>query len=315
MNSLCRSILSGLILLMHGLAGSVASAQSDWPQKPLKVIVGYSAGGGTDTYARIVASLIHEELDGMPMVVINKPGAASMIALKHVVEQPRDGHTLVMQAVGAAISNELIDNSPAKFRDEFIAIGTLGQVPAVIAVPYDSPLQTLGDMIESAQANPDSLRYAHPGRTDFLTMGFEKTLSRHGIELQDVPFKGGAPAKAATVAGQVDMGLMNIQHLEGFESKLRGLAVLASNRSPIKDDVATMEEQGYDSVNVVSQYALFVRTGTPEEIVERLRNAVAAVVEKKGYKRLIKKAGLNDGYLDAEATQELVNATFASLSE
>lgn len=290
------------------------AAQADWPQKPIKMFVGFAAGGGTDTYARILASLIHEELDGAPMVVINKPGAASMITLKHVAQQNPDGYTLVMQAVAEVVTKEIGGESPVDFRKDLVAIGTLGLVPGILAVPYDSPFKTAKDLFDHAKANPGKLRWAHAGRGGLHHMAFENVLRQVGVEMSDVPFKGGAKAKAAVLGNQVDVGLMNIQHYSGFETKIRVLGVIDDERDPDEPDLPTLKEQGYDVTSMISPFGVYALAGTPDAVVTKLRAAVKAVTEKKGYKRLIKKAGLKDTYLSPEESEKLVDEMYTTLA-
>lgn len=291
------------------------SAKAEWPEKPIKVFVGFSAGGGTDTYARILASLIHEELNGMPMVVINKTGAASMIALKYVSEQKADGYTLVMQAVAEVVSKELNGESPVDFRKSMIPLGTLGLVPGILAVPYDSPYKTAKDLFDAAKKAPGKLRWSHAGRGGLHHMAFANVLKQVGVEMSDVPFKGGAKAKAAVVGGQVDAGLMNIQHYRGFESKLRVLGVVDDQRDGDEPELPTLKEQGYDVTPMISPFGVYAPVGTPSEAVEKLRTAIKAVTEKKGYKRLIKKASLKNTYRDPAATEALVGGMYKSLAQ
>ncbi len=309
-----KSFIVAAFTLVVGLGLSGTAAQAEWPEKPIKIFVGFGAGGGTDTYARIVASLIHEELDGTPMVVINKPGASGAIALKHVNSQAADGYTVLLAPVGPVVTTELLGKSDVNFREDMVAIGTLGKVPAALAVPFSSPHQTIADLVAHAKANPGSVRWANPSRTGLLGMGFLKVASQLEIDVEDVPFNGGGPTKAAIVANQVDFGLVGIQHLVGFEEKLRGLGVFAPERSGMKDDVPTFAEQGYDVANIVQPFSIFVKSDTPEEIVEKLRTALKAVTEKEGYTLLMSKAGLDNDYGDAAETKSIVDQMFEDLA-
>jgi tripartite-type tricarboxylate transporter receptor subunit TctC len=289
------------------------SAVAEWPEKPIKIFVGYAAGGGTDTYARIMASMMHEEID-QPMVVVNKPGASSMIALKFVSEQPADGYTVLMQAVGSAIAKEIGNDSPVAFRKDLRAIGILGVVPAILATPFDSPYKSAEDFIAYAKSNPGKARWSHNGRGSMIHLAAANAFESLGLEVQDVPFKGGAKSKAAVVAGQVDVGLMNIQHYSGFETKLRVLGVFDDARDPDEPDLPTFKELGYDVPSILSPFGVYVRAGTPDDVVAKLQQAVKAVTEKKGYKRLIAKAGLKDKYMDPATAEDLVDAMFVKLA-
>lgn len=301
--------------IVAGISASAGAALAEWPEKPIKMFVGSSAGGGTDTYARVLSGLIHEELDGVPMAVINRPGAGSMIALKEVADQDADGYTVLMQAVGPVVVNELQGKSPVDFRKEMVPIGVLGQVPIVLTVPYDSPYQSLQELVTHATENPGEMRWASAGRDDYLGVGFSKIAERMGLDVQDVPFKGGGPAKAAVVAEQVDFSVLGEQHLVGFESKLRGLGVFSPERSALLPEIPTFAEQGYEVANLTNVFAVYVKAGTPDDIVQRLRDAVATTVQKEEYKALLAKAGLTDTYLNAEESAALLDQMFEDLTD
>lgn len=310
-----KKVLTGVLASAALLAFSGSqAAQADWPEKPIKMFVGFAAGGGTDTYARVLASLIHEELDGVPMVVINKTGAASMIALKDVAQQKPDGYTVVMQAVAEVVTKEIGGESPVDFRKDFVSIGTLGVVPGILAVPYDSPFKTAKDLFDHAEANPGKLRWAHAGRGGLHHMAFENVLRQVGAEMTDVPFKGGAKAKAAVLGNQVDAGLMNIQHYSGFETKIRVLGVIDNARDKDEPDLPTLKEQGLDVTPMISPFGVYALAGTPDAVVSKLRAAVKAVTEKEGYKRLIETAGLKDTYLSPEESEKLVDEMYKALA-
>jgi tripartite-type tricarboxylate transporter receptor subunit TctC len=315
-NWLRRTFIATLGTMLLGVfVMQTTEAKAEWPEKPIKMFVGFAAGGGTDTYARILSSLLHEELGGMPTVVINRPGAASMITLKHVAQQKADGYTLVMQAIGAAVGKELAGDSPVKFRKAMKPIGVLGVVPAILAVPIKSSFKTAKEFFDHAKANPGKLRWSHGGRGSYQQVALAKAFKDLGVSLKDVPFKGGAKAKAAVVAGQVDVGIMSIQNYAGFETKMRVLGVFNSKRDSSQKGLPTFKEQGLALNDIVSPFGVYIRAETPDSIVTKLRVAVKAVTLKKGYKRLIKKAGLKNGYLDPSQANALINTIFAQLSK
>ena len=304
-------LASGLVAL--GLWLAPGGAQAEWPDKPIKVFVGFAAGGGTDIYARVLASLIHEELN-TPMVVINKPGAVGMIALKHVADEKSDGYTITMQSVAETVAKEVNGESPVDFRKAFRPLAMLGIVPAILVVPIDSPYKSVRDLVEDAKKNPGKLRWAHAGRGGMLHMMGDKTFKALGVDVKDVPFAGGGPTRAAVVAKQVDAGLMNVQQFTGFDTKLRALAVFDSARQAAFPGIPTMKEQGYDLSAIISPFGVYIRADTPEPITAKLQTAVKAVTGKPGYKSLIKGAGLQDDYRDEKASRAIVDEMYRQLA-
>jgi tripartite-type tricarboxylate transporter receptor subunit TctC len=293
---------------------SPQGAQAEWPEKPIKIVVGFAAGGGTDTYARVLASLIHEELD-TPMVVINKPGAAGMIALEFVANEKPDGYTVTMQSVGETVAKDINGESPVDFRKSFRPLGTLGVVPAILVTPIDGQYKTARDFFEKAKQNAGSLRWAHAGRGGLLHMYGDKAFKGIPVDVKDVPFAGGAPTRAAVVAAQVDVGIVNIQQFTGFDTKLRVLGVFDEERNADFPDLPTFKEQGFDVPSIISPFGIYIRSDAPDDIVVKIQTAVKAVTEKEAYQTLIKKAGLAISYRDEAASQKMVDAMYANLSK
>lgn len=159
---------NAMIAIVFGLtltAGHVDETLADFPERPVTLVVGFSAGGGTDTYARTLAGLIHESL-GVPMVVVNKPGAAGMIAANFVQEQPADGYTLYMASAGSFLVKHMYDpgNAPVDPLSDMKPIGGLGASIPGLFVPTDSAFESAADLVAHARKNPGALRWSHPGR-------------------------------------------------------------------------------------------------------------------------------------------------------
>ncbi len=287
--------------------------ESEWPRKPLNLIVGFAAGGGADAYARTLSSQMRDQI-GMPMAVINKTGAAGMIALNYVAGQKPDGYTVLLQVVGAAVAKELIGESSVNFRNEMRPIAILGLVPAILATPINSPYQDGRDFFAVARDHPGKLRWASPGRGGILHLAAENAFQSMNVDIKDVPFRGGSATKAAVVAGQVDVGMMSIQHFKGYESKMRVLGLFAHERDARFPSIRTFDEQGLDIPTVISPFGVYVRSETPDDIVLKLQIAVQSIVETGEYKDLIKKAGLTSNYHDERGARNIVDEMYVILS-
>jgi tripartite-type tricarboxylate transporter receptor subunit TctC len=284
-----------------------------WPKKPLTMVVGSTAGGGADTYARILSARMHDEI-GIPVAVFNKTGAASMIALDYVAKQEPDGYTILLQVVGAAVAKEILGDSPVNFRKNMRPIAILGLLPAILAIPIDSPFEDAKSFFDYARNNPGKLRWASPGRGGILHVAAEMAFENIDVEMKDVPFKGGLETKTAVVAGQVDVGMMSLQHYKGFESKMRVLGLFSDERDLRQPEILTFKEQGLDIPTIISPFGVYVRSETSNEIVLKIQNAVRLVTETEDYKRLINKAGLNNNYYNEKEARELVDQMYITLS-
>lgn len=288
-----------------------APANAEYPTKPVTLTVGFSAGGGTDTYARALASFSHEHL-GMPMVVVNKPGAAGMIAAKSVKGARSDGYTLFVNGAGTLHVKSTIDGKKAPARPaDFQVLGGIGQLVTALIVPMDSPFKSAADLVKFAKTNPGKLRWSHPGRGSLHTMGGMAFLKANGLKAQDVPFKGGSKARVAIAGEQVDFGFVGVQLISGFEKKMRALAVTSNKRDAIYKNVPTMAEEGLPQLGLVNPMTVFGKKDLPADVAAKLKKAIQAIASTKGYKKLLKKTGAVGAY----ASPEAVTADMAIISE
>ncbi len=291
-----------------GAALLTRPAFASFPEKPITLVVGFAAGGGTDTYARTLASLIHESL-GVPMVVVNKPGAAGMIAAKFVADQPADGHTLYMASAGSLLVKALYDGdaAPVAPLEDFRALGQIGASIPGLLVPASSPFESAPDLVAAARSDLEALRWAHPGRGSLFQLTGVAFLQENGLTVQDVPFKGGGPARNAVAGDQVAFGFMGIQLKNGFESQIRALGVAGASRDPANPDVPTFAEQGLPDVPLTNPQVVMAPADLPDDEAATISAAIEATVTGETYARLLGKAGLSGGYeAPSAATDGLV---------
>ena len=297
------------------LAFGPAAVAQDYPTKPVELLVGWSAGGSTDVYARALASFVNEYL-GMPMVVVNKPGASGMIAGRAAMDAPHDGYTLYVQSGGTFVTRMRIDgdDSPVNAYEDFQALGSVGNVVTGLIVPADSPFQTAAELVEFARANPGELRWANPGQGSLHTLSGMIFLDGNDIEVQGIPFKGGSKTRNAVASGQVDFGFMGISLLAGFDNELRALGVTDDVRDPIYPDVPTFGEQGLPQMGISSPLVIWGAKDLPEDVVAKLIDAIAQAAQSTGYNKMIKKTGLTGVYSTPEETMEMVRALDATVT-
>lgn len=300
-----RTLFRILSIASAALFMGATSVKADYPDRPVTIMVGFAPGGGNDLYARILADGLRNEL-GQPVQVVNKPGASGSIAGRDVLNAESDGYTLYLTNSGTMISKELIDGENVAFRaaEDFVVLGTIGRLETAIMVPADSPYTTLSDMVAFAVDNPGILRWAHAGRGSFQTLGGFAFLSEVEATARDVPFKGGALARGALVARQVEFSVAGLQSVNGYESEIKPLAVMNTERDPNFPDIPTLSEIGLPSLDWSGPIMVFAKTGMPAQIVEDLTLAIEAVAQSDDFAAATAAAGLSARYLSPEQSVE-----------
>ena len=281
---------AGLGLLAASALG--ARAQGAWPTKPVRVIVGFSAGGTTDVVARLMAKELTEAL-GQPFIVDNKPGGGSNIATDLVREAAPDGYTLLMMAVTSTINQTLYKNVKFKLERDFDGVVLCTKVPNILVVNPTVPAKTVKELIDWARANEGKVSYASSGSGTSIHMAGELFKLRTGLKTLHVPYKGSAPALTDLIGGQVQYMFDNMPsawpHVQG--GKLRALAVTTRQRSPSAPDVPTMEESGVSPFDVTSWFGLVAPKGTPKAVQDRINQVVNAAFDKPEIKQAYAKLG------------------------
>jgi tripartite-type tricarboxylate transporter receptor subunit TctC len=272
MHRLLRVVV--LALLAFALPAPAALAQS-YPSKPIKVFVGYTAGGAVDTIARALGQQLASGF-GQPVVVENKPGANTNIAMKALIDSPADGYTLMLTANALAANPALYQPAPFDPAKDITPIALVGRVPVVIAVNAQTPYKTLGELIAAARAKPGTITYATPGNGStphLATALFERAA---GITLSHVPYRGGAQAITDVVAGHVEVVAMNALEVDpqAKAGRLRVLAVMSPGRSPIFPDAPTIAESGFPGFEASVWYGLIGPANLPAPIVARVHDEV-----------------------------------------
>ena len=220
-----NKVAAGLAALTT-MAGTAALA--DYPSKPIKIMVGFSAGGGTDTTARGFASYMHEapSMNGMPAYIVNLPGASGQKAAKQVLEEDRDGHTLYMINIGTFIAGELAkgEDRPYHVPDDFVNLGCASQLVTSLQVHASNSATTMQEFIDNAKASGEEITWGTSGAaTMHATIG-HIFFDANGIKHKKVPFKGGSKARAALVSQSVDAVFGGVNTVVGFEDDIRALA-------------------------------------------------------------------------------------------
>ena len=258
-----------------------ASAQT-FPAKPIKVVVGYAAGGAVDAVARAVGQALSTSM-GQPVVVENKPGAGTNIAVKYVIAAEPDGYTLMLAANALAANMALYQPAPFDAERDLVPVSLVGRVPVVIAVNAQTGPASLARLIEAAKAKPGSVAYATPGNGSTPHMAIEFFERAAGIQLMHVPYKGGAPAITDVIGGQVPLVAVNaLEVLPHVKSgRLKVIAVLSPGRSAMLPDVPTIAESGFPGFEASVWYGFVAPAATPKPIVAKLHAEVQKALETK----------------------------------
>lgn len=268
-----------------------AAAQA-YPQRPVKIIVPYAAGGGTDVFSRLLAAQIEREL-GQTLIIENRAGGASVIGTQAVANAEPDGYTIGM-VDSAFVTNPglLKDRLPYDTRKDFVPVSLLSRTQLVLCVHPSSPFKTAPELIAFAKANPGKLTFASAGIGTGIHLAGEQFRQVAGIEIVIVPYRGGAPALADFLAGKVDFTFGAVptirEHILG--GKARGLGV-TRGRAPQLPDIPSMEELGYGSVDSASEMGLIVPAATPAPIVQKLQAISAGAVRSDGFGRSLQERG------------------------
>jgi tripartite-type tricarboxylate transporter receptor subunit TctC len=264
----------GFTLLALILSVGGVSAQT-YPSRPVRMLVGFPPGGGTDITARLLAPKLTEYL-GQPFVVENRPGAATNLATDVVAKAPADGYTLLFTTTALAINMSLYKNLPFDALRDFAPVSVFAESPNLL-VAHQSAGASVAELLSQARAKPGALNYSSAGSGTTQHLAGELFKVRSKTEIVHIPYKGTAASLTAVVAGEVQFSFANVPAILGHvkSGRLRALAVAGPHRSELMPEVPTMKEAGVDGVEVPVWYALLAPAATPREVVTTLGKATA----------------------------------------
>lgn len=270
-----NALITGIVVAMMTLTARAQpagqTAASTYPNKPVKVVVPYPAGGPTDIVARVVFQQV-SEATGQQFVIDNRAGAGGNIGAEAVAHAPADGYTLLVATTAHAINMSLFSGLRYDVVKDFAPVSLLTQGPLVLVATPSFPANNVRELIALAKAKPDTLNFASSGNGQSTHLSGELFNSMSGVKLSHVPYKGSAPALTDVISGQVPLMFDTMLSAMPFvnSGKLKALAVTSSRRSPVAPNVPTIGESGLPGYEVFAWNGLLAPAGTPKAVVARL---------------------------------------------
>ena len=266
------SVTRRLLLALAAATLSTGALAQAWPSKPIRVIVPFPPGGGTDLIARSVTQKVATATN-WTFVVENKPGAGGNLGVDAAAKSPADGYTLVMgQTSNLAINPSLYPKLPYDPQKDLTPIVLVANAPLVMVTGANSPFKSLGDAVNAAKAKPGHVNFASPGNGTVAHLTSELFQKAAAVKMQHVPYKGAAQALTDVISGNVQLYMSSVPTLLGQikQGKLRPLAVTSAKRVDDLPDVPTINESGYKGFDAVTWFGILAPAGTPKDVVARL---------------------------------------------
>jgi tripartite-type tricarboxylate transporter receptor subunit TctC len=288
-----------------------AQAQS-YPSKPLRLLVPFPPGGGTDVAARALGEHLMRDL-GQPVVVDNRPGGNSLIATEALARSPADGHTLLLTTDFHSINAAFGAKLPYDSLKDFVFVARVSTSPLMLVTHPAAGIKSLGDTVASARANPGKLSFASLGTSSPHYLGFEWFKRMANVDIIDVPYKGGGPALAAVMGGQVTLSLIVASNgiRQAQAGKLVALAVTGPTRASVAPSVPTFAESGYPEFTMLNWYGILAPGGTPRPVIQRLNGAIVAALQTPEVQARLATAGVDPAPSTPEELEAWVRADIA----
>lgn len=298
------------LALAAGVLLSVSVQAQNFPSKPIRIVMGFPAGGPLDQHARLLSDKLQAEL-GQPIVVDYKPGAGGAVAAQDVMKAPADGHTLMIANTGVMVINPAIyPKLPYQTLKDFTPIARTAMQPLALLVNKDVPVKTLPEFISYAKAHPGKVNFGSAGNGGISHLVPEMLKTAAGIDMLHVPYKGSAPAFTDLMGGQVQFMAESIPQAAAYhkQGKVRALAVTSKERNPALPDVPTAIESGLKGFEVVGFYGFLAPAGTPKPVVNRLSQAFEKVMNNPEVRERMVSQGANPDFMNADKFAQFLQA-------
>jgi tripartite-type tricarboxylate transporter receptor subunit TctC len=298
MTSFSRRLLLALVC-----AGTTHVAQAQpFPSKPVKIIIGFPAGGPLDAHARLLADRLGTLL-GQPVIIDYKAGAGGTVGAEFVAKSDPDGHTLLMANTGTMVINPAVYTKlPYQTLKDFVPVARTAQQPLALVVNPAVPVKSVAELVALAKARPGQINYGSAGNGGISHLVPEMFKQATGTFMVHIPYRGSAPAFTDLIAGQVQVMAESVPQAAQYhkQGKVRAIAVTSRERSPALPDVPTVIEQGYPGFEVVGFYGLIAPAATPKDVLAKLSNAFRDVLANPEMRAKMQQQGADPAYLSSE---------------
>lgn len=286
----CLRLIAAAWLLSCGAPGA---ARADFPDRPVRFVVPYAAGGSADQLARVLADHMAQQL-GQPVVVENRPGASTRVAAVQVARAPADGYTIFLASNSSMVLNPMLYRKLDYAAQDFRIISVTAEMPLVLVANNRVPADTLGQFVAYTKARPGKLNYASVGLGNPLQLATELFKSRAGIDVVHVPYNGSAPALTALMAGdtQIMIDVISTSLPLIRERKLKALAVASAERLEVLPEVPTVAESGYPGFRAATWFGVALPAATPPAAAGRLMQAIDAALGTPAFRARFQTLGL-----------------------
>lgn len=302
-----RALLTTLAISLAavGFSAPVAAA---YPEKPVKIVVPYPAGGFNDTLGRLMGNKLGD-IFGQPFIVDNKPGAGTMIGTSQVAKSPADGGTLLVIQFPFAANPWLYKSISYDTRKDFAPLMLAGRSPMVLVVNSESSIRSVSDLLEKARKDPGAINYGSsgPGSSNHLAMALFESMAK--ISMTQVPYKGSSPMLTDLAGGQIEIAFDALPHALPFiqTGKVRPIAIGHATRSPVLPDVPTVTEAGVEGYEVSSWHGFVAPAGTPDDILVTLNREMNKVLQMEDVKHVFAEQGVTPDGGSREAFADFIN--------
>ncbi len=303
-------MLKAILIALSLIAAAPVALAQTWPAKPVRIVVPFPPGGGTDIGTRIVAQKLQEAFS-QSFVVENKPGAAGIVGTEYTAKSPPDGYTFMMGNIGThAINVSLYKKLAYDPVKDFAPVSMVADLPLLLLVHPSVPANSVKELIALARSQPGKLNFSTSGAGGSMHVAAELFKSMAGVDMVHIPYKGGAPAVADLIAGQVPLSFATVLETIQFvkAGKVRALAVTNNRRSVALPELPTIAEAGLPGYQSISWLALFAPAGTPRDIVNRVSSETVRILKISDVKERL----LGQGAEPIGSTPEELAATLAA---
>lgn len=302
-----KAVMNFLLAIATFFCFTIANSQN-YPDKSIKIVVPFSPGAGTDTLARITGNKF-AELIGQPIVIDNRPGAGGAIGTELIAKAAPDGYNLLFTPASFAINSNILQKINFDPKTDFSAISLVASLPVLLAVPSNFPVNSIKELVQYSQKNPDKLSMGSSGNGTVFHLTGELFKIDSGINFVHVPFKGGAPAVTALLGNQVNMlfetPVTLMPHVNAGKLKIIGVA--SNKRLPYLSNVPTFIESGYSTVVSENWYAYMAPKGTSQAVIDKVYSTLGRAIQDSSVQKQLTDQGADIRYLSPKETKAFID--------